>query len=405
MARTSAILGPPLILAGQRTPMGRHWGSLSEIRPDDLAAFAIRAAVNDSGLQDDAIEEVHAGIVNASGEAMGNVARFSALLAGLSTSTSGLTMNRYCGSGLSAFISLAHAVGFGSTQAGVAVGVEVMSRSTWPVAIPVNQRYPGILAGRNAMWSGAGGPQHPELEANGTMIEMPEAVQAMARQNGIGRGEMDEFALRSQQRAASAWDEGRFADEVFSVATGVGEMICDETYRRESTLEGLGRLRSYFPGCPDITAGNSSSVADGASALVVADGATARHFDLKPLGEVVATAVAGVAPADFALGPVPAIRKLLSTAALSLDDIGLIEINEAFAVQTLACIRELGIDESRLNVNGGAIALGHALGNSGTRILVTLVHEMRRRSTRFGIASLCVGGGMGVAVLVRNPSA
>jgi acetyl-CoA acetyltransferase family protein len=186
---------------------------------------------------------------------------------------------------------------------------------------------------------------------------------------------------------------------------GAGEMTCDETYRRESTLEGLGRLRGYFPGCPDITAGNTSSVADGASALVIADGATARHFELKPLGEVVATAVAGVAPADFALGPVPAIRKLLSSAALSLDDIGLIEINEAFAAQTIACIRELGLDESRLNVNGGAIALGHALGNSGTRILVTLVHEMRRRSTRFGIAALCVGGGMGVAVLVRNPAA
>jgi acetyl-CoA acetyltransferase family protein len=385
--------------------MGRHWGSLSGIRPDDLAATAIRAAVDHSGLHDDAIDEVHAGIVNASGEAMGNVARFSALLAGLSTSTSGLTMNRYCGSGLSAFTSLAHAVGFGSTQVGVAVGVEVMSRSTWPMAIPVNERYPGVLAGRNAMWSGAGGPQHPDLEANGTMIEMPEAVQATARQYGICREEMDEFALRSQQRAVSAWDEGRFADEVFSVAMGAGEMTCDETYRRESTLEGLGRLRGYFPGCPDITAGNTSSVADGASALVIADGATARHFELKPLGEVVATAVAGVAPADFALGPVPAIRKLLSSAALSLDDIGLIEINEAFAAQTIACIRELGLDESRLNVNGGAIALGHALGNSGTRILVTLVHEMRRRSTRFGIAALCVGGGMGVAVLVRNPAA
>lgn len=405
MTRTPATLGAPLILAGQRTPMGRHWGNLSGIRPDDLAASAIRAAVDHSGLHDDAISEVYAGIVNASGEAMGNVARFSSLLAGLSASTSGLSMNCYCGSGLSAFTSLAHAVGFGSAQAGVAVGVEVMSRSTWPVAIPVNERYPGILAGRNAMWSGAGGPQHPELEANGTMIEMPEAVQATARQYGISREEMDEFALRSQQRAESAWDEGRFADEVFSVVTSTGEMTCDETYRRESTLEGLGRLRGYFPGCPDITAGNSSSVADGASALVVADRVTAQQYCLEPLGEVVATAIVGVAPADFALGPVPAIRKLLARADLSLGDIGLVEINEAFAAQTLACVRELGLDESCLNVNGGAIALGHALGNSGTRILVTLVHEMRRRSTRFGIASLCVGGGMGVAVLIRNPAA
>jgi acetyl-CoA acyltransferase len=399
------MLELPLILAGRRTPMGRHWGSLSGIRPDDLAASAIRNVVDHSGLPDDAIDEVHAGIVNASGEAMGNVARFSTLLAGLPTSTSGLTMNRYCGSGLSAFSSLAHAVGFGSAQAGVAVGVEVMSRSTWPVAIPVNERYPGILSGRNAMWSGAGGPQHPELEANGTMIEMPEGVQETARHYGIRREEMDEFSLRSQQRAANAWDEGRFDDEVFSVATGAGEMTRDETFRSQSTLEALSGLRGYFAGCPDITAGNSSSVADGASALAVADVATARHFGLKPLAEVVATAVAGVAPADFSLGPVPAIRKLLSRAGLSLDDVGLLEINEAFAAQTLACVRELDLDESRLNVNGGAIALGHALGNSGTRILVTLVHEMRRRSIRFGIASLCVGGGMGVAVLVRNPEA
>jgi acetyl-CoA C-acetyltransferase len=385
--------------------MGRHWGSLSGIRPDDLAAMAIRATVARSGLEDSEIDEVHAGIVNASGEAMGNVARFASLLAGLSPSTSGLSMNRYCGSGLSAFTTLAHAVGFGSARAGIAVGVEVMSRSTWPVAIPVNERYPGVLNGRNAMWSGAGGPQHPKLEANGTMIEMPEAVQATARKYGISREEMDEFALGSQRRAAQAWDEGRFADEVFPVVTSGGEIACDETLRSDSTLQGLGRLRGYFPECPDITAGNSSSVADGASALSIADKSTAQHFELEALGEVVATSVAGVAPADFALGPVPAILKLLSIADLTLDDVGLVEINEAFAAQTLACARELGLDETRLNVNGGAIALGHALGNSGTRILVTLVHEMRRRSTRFGIASLCVGGGMGVAVLIRNPAA
>lgn len=405
MQGKSTALDAPLILAAQRTPMGRHWGSLSAIRPDDLAATAIRAAVDRSGLVESTIEEVHAGIVNASGEAMGNIARFSALLAELPVSTGGLSMNRYCGSGLSALNSLAHAITFGSVRAGVAVGVEVMSRSTWPVPIPVNERYPGILAGRNAMWSGAGGPQHPKLEGDGTMIEMPEAVQATARRYGISREEMDEFALRSQQRTASAWDEGRFADEVFAVSTSAGAITSDETYRRGTTPEGLGRLQGYFPGCPDITAGNSSSVADGASALVVADRATVQEFELQPLGEVVATAVAGVAPADFALGPVPAIRKLLARADLSLGDIGLVEINEAFAAQTLACVRELRLDESCLNVNGGAIALGHALGNSGTRIVVTLVQEMRRRSTRFGIASLCVGGGMGVAILIRNPAA
>jgi acetyl-CoA acetyltransferase family protein len=393
------------IVSGARTPMGRHWGSLSGIRTDDLAALAIREAVDRSGLPSERIDEVHAGIVNASGEAMGNIARFSSLLAGLPVTTAGVTMNRYCGSGLSAFNSLVHAIGFGSLEAGVALGVEMMSRSTWPVAIPVNQRYPGVLEGRNAMWSGAGGPQHPELEANGTMIDMPPGAQLIANKFGITREEMDAFALRSHQRAARAWDEGRFDDEVFTVVTGSGDFSSDETYRRDSSLERLGRLKSYYEGCPDITAGNASPVSDGATALVVAGARVVDEFGLTPLAEVVATSSAGVTPEEFAIGPVPAIEQLLRRSGLSLDEVGLIEINEAFASQNLACARALGIDEDRLNVNGGAIALGHALGNSGVRILTTLVYEMRRRGTKFGIASLCVGGGMGVATLVRNGSA
>ncbi len=382
--------------------MGRHWGSLSGTRPDDLGALAIREAVARSGLADEKIDEVYAGIVNASGEAMGNLARFSSLLAGLPVTTSGVTMNRYCGSGLSAFNTLVHAIGFGSVSAGVALGVEVMSRSTWPVAIPVNERYPGVLAGRNAMWSGAGGPQHPELEANGTMIDMPPGAQLIAKKFGITREEMDAFALRSHQRAARTWDEGRFVDEVVNVSTAGGEFSCDETFRRDSSLVRLSRLQGYYEGCPDITAGNASPVSDGASALVAASSEVVDEFGLEPLAEVVATSSAGVAPEDFAIGPVPAIEQLLARSGLTLDEVGLIEINEAFASQNLACVREMGIDEERLNVNGGAIALGHALGNSGTRILTTLVHEMRRRRTEYGIASLCVGGGMGVAVLVRN---
>lgn len=405
MTSSVTARGGPYIISGARTPMGRHGGSLSGIRPDDLGAIAIRTAVDRSRLPAERIDEVHAGIVNASGEAMGNVARFSSLLAGLPVTTAGVSMNRYCGSGLSAFCSLVHAISFGSLHAGVALGLEVMSRSTWPVAIPVNERYPGVLAGRNSMWSGAGGPQHPELEANGTMIDMPPGAQLIADRYAIGREEMDAFALRSHQRAASAWDEGRFEDEVFGVPTENGDFSRDETFRRDSSLERLGRLKGYYEGCPDITAGNASPVSDGASALVVADAETVAEFSLEPLGEVVATSVAGVAPQDFSIGPVPAINQLLSRSGLSLDEIGLIEINEAFASQSLACVRELGIREDRLNVNGGAIALGHALGNSGTRILVTLMHEMRRRGTRYGIASLCVGGGMGVAVLIRNPSA
>lgn len=402
MSEAGSTRSGVFILAGARTPMGRHWGSLSGIRTDDLGALAIREVVDRSGLPGDRIDEVHAGIVNASGEAMGNIARFSALLADLPVTTAGVTMNRYCGSGLSAFNSLVHAIGFGSVNAGVALGVETMSRSTWPVAVPVNERYPGVLAGRNAMWSGAGGPQHPELEANGTMIDMPPGAQLIANRFGITREEMDVFSLRSHERAARAWDEGRFEDEVFTVATSSGDFSSDETFRRDSNLERLGRLKGYYEGCPDITAGNASPVSDGATALVVAGARIVDEFGLTPLAEVVATSSAGVAPEEFAIGPVPAIEQLIRRSGLSIDEVGLFEINEAFASQILACARALGIDEERLNVNGGAIALGHALGNSGARILTTLVYEMRRRGTKYGIASLCVGGGMGVATLVRN---
>jgi len=391
-----------LVLAGVRTPMGRFGGSLSRIRVDDLAAEVIRAAVQRAGLVADQVDEVFAGTVNASGEAMGNVARFSALLAGLPASVAGVTMNRYCGSGLSAVNALAHSIAFGSTGAGVAVGAEVMSRSTWPVAIPVGQKYPGPLVGRNAMWSGAGGPQHPALEADGTMIEMPEGAQLVADKFGFGRPALDAYALESHRRAAQAWDTGRFGDEVVAVSTSRGSVEVDETFRRDTSLESLASLAGYYHGCPDITAGNASPVSDGASALVLADPDVARTLDAHPLGEIVATASVGVDPALFSLGPVAAVHKLLGRTRVSLDDVGLIEINEAFASQMCVCIEQLGLDPDRVNVNGGAIALGHALGNSGSRIMVTLVHEMRRRGTRYGIAALCVGAGQGIATLVRN---
>lgn len=404
MTAPSIAGGGPMIVSGAPSPMGRHWGALSVIRHDDLGAMAIRAAVDRSGLPAERIDEVYAGNVNASGEAMGNVVRFASLLAGLPASSADITMNRYCGSGLSAFYSLSHAIGFGSVRAGVALGVEVMSRSTWPVAIPINEGYPGVLAGRNSMWSGAGGPQHPHLEGDGTMIDMPEGAQIIARRYDISREEGDASVVRSHERAVSARDDGHFAHKVFAVSTESGDFACDETFRRDSTLERLARLKGCYEGCPDITAGNASSVSDGASALVVADAATVAEFELEPLGEVLATAAVGVASQDFSIGPVPVIGQLLSRSGLFLGDVGLFEINEVFAAQNLACVRDLGLDQDRLNVNGGAIALGRALGNSGTRILITLANEMRRRSARFGIASLCVGGGMGVAVLSRNPS-
>jgi 3-oxo-5,6-didehydrosuberyl-CoA/3-oxoadipyl-CoA thiolase len=361
--------------------------------------------VDRAGIPPTSIDEVVAGTVNASGEAMGNIARFAALLAGLPTTTAGVTMNRYCGSGLSAVNALAHAVAFGAVDTGIAVGVEVMSRSTWPVPIPAGEKYPGPLIGRNAMWSGAGGPQHPELERNGTMIEMPQGAQFVADKFAIGRLQMDGYALASHERAAAAWDVGRFAEEVISVPLRDGPFANDETVRRNTSAASLAALTGYADGCPDITAGNASPVSDGASALLLMTPESAAQYGLKPLAEVVATAAVGVDPALFALGPVGAIRKVLAASSLSCTEIGLFEINEAFASQMLACIMQLDLDIDKVNVNGGAIALGHALGNSGARILVTLVHEMRRRGTRYGIAALCVGAGQGIATLVRNQEA
>jgi acetyl-CoA acetyltransferase family protein len=382
--------------------MGRHEGALSGTRVDDLAAVVIGEAVARSGVQPADVEEVVLGIVNGSGEAMGNVARFSSLLAGLPTSVAGVSMNRYCGSGLSAVNALAHELAFGGAAIGVAGGAETMSRSTWPILKPRGSRYVGPIAARDAMWSGAGGPQHPALEADGTMIEMPEGAQHIATQLGITRDDMDRFASESHRRAAAAADEGRFDDELVPVELPDGSVFKgDETIRRDATLEKLSGLRSYYPGCPDITPGNASPINDGASAMVMAapdavpDGAV-------QLARVVSTAVVGVDPKEFSIGPVLAIQRLLERTGLTIEDVDLVEINEAFAAQMLACIQGLKLDPDRVNVNGGALALGHALGNSGSRITVTLLHEMRRRGSRYGIASACIGAGQGIATLFEN---
>jgi len=371
------------------------------MRVDDLAAHVVRAVVCEAKAQGDAVEEVVFGIVNASGEAMGNVARFAAILAGLPVSAAGVSMNRYCGSGLSAINALAHEIAFGGVAMGVAGGAETMSRSTWPIPKPSTNRYVGPTAARDAIWSGGGGPQHPLLEANGVMIEMPEGAQYVAREYGITREEMDGYALESHRRAAAAADAGRFAEEIVAIPLGDGTIFdADETIRRDSSRERLAALRPYYPGCPDITAGNASTINDGASALVLASDAAERH--VHPMARVVATAVAGVEPKRFGIGPVVAIRKLLDRTGLTAGQISLYEINEAFACQMIACIRELGLDPGRVNVNGEAIALGHALGNSGARITTTLLHELRRRGDRYGIAALCIGSGQGIATLFET---
>jgi acetyl-CoA acetyltransferase family protein len=392
----------PVVLSAVRTPVGRHGGALAGVRVDDLAALVTKEAVARAGIPSERVEEVIFGIVNASGEAMGNLGRFAALLAGLPVSTAGVSMNRYCGSGLSAVNALAHEIAFGGVACGVAGGAETMSRSTWPILKPQGERYVGPISARDAMWSGAGGPQHPRLEADGTMIEMPEGAQFLAYEYGITREEMDAYALESHRRAAAAVDARRFDDELVPVPRPDGSFLeADETIRRDTSAEKLAKLSSYHPGCPDITAGNASPINDGASALVLADPDVVGR-DLQPLARVAGTAVVGVEPKRFGIGPVLAIRKLLDRTGLSLDDIDLFEINEAFAVQVIACLRELDLDPAKVNVNGGALALGHALGNSGARIVVTLLHEMRRRGARFGIAALCIGAGQGIATLFQR---
>lgn len=392
----------PVVLSAVRTPMGRHAGSLSGVRVDDMAAVVIKEAVARSGVGPEEIEEVIFGIVNGSGEAMGNIARFAALLAGLPVSAAGVSMNRYCGSGLSAVNALAHEIAFGGAVVGVAGGAETMSRSTWPILKPQGSRYIGPIGARDAMWSGGGGPQNPILEADGTMIEMPEGAQFTATEQGITREEMDAFALESHRRAAAAADGGKFDDELVPVELADGSLFAsDETIRRDASMEKLERLKGYYPGCPDITPGNASPVNDGASALVMTAEAAVPD-GITPLARVVGTAVVGVDPKLFSIGPVLAIRKLLAQTGVAIEDVDLIEINEAFAAQMLACLRGLEIDPSRVNVNGGALALGHALGNSGARITVTLLHEMRRRSSRYGIASACIGAGQGIATLFER---
>ena len=391
-----------LVLSGVRTPVGRHGGGLSSIRPDDLLARVLRESVDRSGVDPENLEEVSVGIVNASGEAMGNVARYSSILAGLPMSVAGMSMNRFCGSGLAAFNALSHAIAVGSVNAGVAAGVESMSRSTWPILKPLNPKYVGPAPGaRDAMFSGAGGPQNPTLEEDGTMIEMSEGAQAIAEEFGITRSDMDAFAMRSHQRAAAAASSGAFADEIVPVQLPQGLLESDETIRSDTSLERLGRLSPYDALAPDITAGNASPVSDGASALVLAAGEAARDAGT-PIARVIGTAIAATEPKRFAIAPVLAIRKLLDRTGLSLEEVDLVEINEAFASQMIACIRELDLDEERVNVNGGALALGHALGNSGTRLTVTLLHEMKRRGSRFGIASLCIAAGQGIATLFER---
>jgi 3-oxoadipyl-CoA thiolase len=378
-----------VILSAVRTPVGRRDGALSGVRPDDLAAVAIEAAVSRAGVSASEIEDVWFGCANQAGEDNRNVARMAALLAGLPDSVAGVTINRLCASGLTAITGACHAVVAGDGDLFVAGGVESMSRA------PLARARPGF--GDETEWDTQLGWRfpNPRMEAMFPLESMGETGENVAERWGISREEQDAFARRSQTRWAAAAQAGRFDDELVPV----GDVTSDEHPRPDTSLEKLAALKPVFREGGTVTAGNASGINDGAAALVIASEERARELGAEPLGAFVASAVAGVDPRVMGIGPVPAVRRLLERSGVALGEIDVIELNEAFASQSLAVIRELGLDEEKVNVNGGAIAIGHPLGMSGARLVVSLLHELRRRDGRYGLAALCVGVGQGQAAL------
>jgi len=385
-----------VVLSAVRTPIGRYGGSLSGVRPDDLAAVAIAAAVERAQVDPGAIEDIYFGCANQAGEDNRNVARMGALLAGLPDTVAGVTVNRLCASGLSAVVSACHAIAAGDGDLFVAGGVESMSRAPLVTAKP-DQAFP---RGDRVIYDTVLGWRfpNPRLEEMFPLEAMGETGENVAERFGVSRKDQDAFALASQRRWDAANEGGLFRDEMVAV----GAVAEDEHPRPETSPEKLAGLQAAFRAGGTVTAGNSSGINDGAAALVIASERRAREFGVEPLGRFVASAVAGVDPRVMGIGPVPAVRKLLARADLPVADIDLVELNEAFASQSLVVIRELGLDPDRVNVNGGAIALGHPLGMSGARLVVSLLHELRRRNGRYGLATLCVGVGQGQAALFER---
>jgi 3-oxoadipyl-CoA thiolase len=385
-----------VILSAVRTPVGRYGGALADTRPDDLAALAVAAAVERANVPAAEIEDVYLGCANQAGEDNRNVARMAALLAGLPESVAGVTLNRLCASGLSAVVSACHAIAVGDGDLFVAGGVESMSRAPLAMAKP-ERAFP---RGNQTVWDTTLGWRfpNPKLEAMFPLESMGETGENVAERWSVTREDQDAFALESQRRWEAAADAGRFDEELLPV--GVVER--DEQPRPDTDAAKLAALKPAFRSDGTVTAGNSSGLNDGAAALVIASEEKSRELGAPPLAAFVASAVAGVDPRVMGIGPVPAVRKLLERAGLSAGDLDLVELNEAFASQSVAVIRELGLDPARVNVNGGAIAIGHPLGMSGARLVVTLVHELRRRGGRYGVATMCVGVGQGQAALFEG---
>ena len=387
-----------VVLSAVRTPVGRYGGGLAGVRPDDLAAIAVAAAVERAGVPAGEIEDVWLGCANQAGEDNRNVARFAALLAGLPDSVAGVTVNRLCASGLSAVVGACHAVIAGDGDLFVAGGVESMTRAPLVTAKP-DAPY---ARGNRTIYDTTLGWRftNPRYEERFSSASMGETGENVAERWAVSREDQDAFALRSQRRWAEADAAGRFADELVPA----GELERDEHPRPDTTAEKIASLKPAFRPEGTVTAGNASGINDGAAALVIASEERARSLGVEPLGAFVASAVAGVDPAVMGIGPVPAVRKLLTRADITAADLDLVELNEAFASQSLAVVRELGLDEERVNVNGGAIAIGHPLGMSGARLVVSLLHELRRRGGRYGVATMCVGVGQGQAALFQRPA-
>jgi len=390
------------IVSALRTPVGRYGGALAAVRPDDLAAVVVREAVARSGLQPSEVDDVVMGCANQAGEDNRNVARMAALLAGLPPEVPGQTVNRLCGSGLQAVNAAWQAIRAGEGEVLVAGGVESMSRAPYVMLKPTT----GYARGAPAVADTVLGWRfiNPRFPA-GYTVQLGETAELVADKYGVTREVQDAFALRSQQRAAAAMAGGRFGAEIVSVEVPSGKemtvVTSDEHPRPDTTLEQLSRLPPVFREGGTVTAGNSSGLNDGAAALVVMSAARARRIGLAPLARIVSSAVAGVAPELMGMGPVPAAQLALQRAGIAVRDLRLVELNEAFAAQAVPCMMALGLDPELVNVNGGAIALGHPLGCSGARLLTTLVHELRRRGGGYGLATMCIGVGQGIATVVE----
>ncbi|MEU3340876.1 thiolase family protein [Streptomyces sp. NPDC006668] len=386
------------LIDGARTPLGRHRGALASVRPDDLAALVVGEAVRRSGIPAEAIDEVILGAANQAGEDNRNVARMAALLAGLPHTVPGYTVNRLCASGLTAVASAAQTIRAGEADLVVAGGVESMTRAPWVMAKPGTPwARPPEVHDTPLGWRFT----NPRFTAD-TTLSMGETAEELAALDGITRLEADAYALRSHRRAQAAQRAGRLDREIVPVAVKDGEVTRDEGPRPDTTLEKLGALPTSFRSKGIVTAGNSSPLSDGAAALLVASGAAVERHGLTPRARVVTAASAGVEPRLMGLGPVPATAKALDRAGWSVDDLDTVELNEAFASQALSVIRRLKLDDERVNADGGAIALGHPLGCSGARIVLTLLGRMERENGHRGLATMCVGVGLGVSMLVER---